>query len=821
MAYLKPSRYKKLLPENLKYIFDAEISNGKLVSDNDMMPIIGQERALKALKLGVELRKQGYNIFITGLSGTGKTTTVKKMLKTLQPNCSTLNDYAYVNNFEDEDKPLLLKFKVSEAIKFKRSMLKSIVSIQKQVISKLESESFEQGKQELVEKYEALREEVLGEFNKKIKKSNLTVGNVKQGETLRLDMLAVISGKLYAPSSLGELISKKLITEKKAKQILTKYQEYQNEFGKVYKEVYKLSNQFNDEMEQFEQGSVEKVVVSVLDDLKEKYKRVSGLSKYLKMVANDIITNLDLFKKGALLASTGNTDAEFDYLRSYEVNVILDNSKRKGCPVIIETSPTYQNLFGAIEKYSDGEGGWYSDFTGIKAGAVLQANGGYLILNAADAFAEPGVWKYLKRALYYGTMEIEDKHISYQASPSTMKPEAIEITTKIILIGSAYTYSMLSSYEDDFNKVFKVKAEFDSEMRRNESNVAEYIKVLKKLIKEERLAEFDSSAIAKVLEYSARYADSQNKLTTRFSYILDILREADFWASDVRAKAVTSYHVVQAYNSARERHGLYESKVNEMFDEGTMMVDTSGSRVGQINGLAVYGGDRFSFGKPTRITATVALGNGSILNVEREAGLSGSTHNKGVLVISGYLKEKFGKNIPLSFNASLVFEQGYGMIDGDSASITEIAALLSAITEIPIKQTFAITGSVNQKGDIQPIGGVNDKVEGYYDLCKSRGLTGKEGVIIPIQNVQDLMLKDEVVEAVKDKKFSIYAVSKVEEALELLMGVKAGKQLANGNYQANTIFGEVEKRLKEMRRKVQPRGQRSAPAKKKVSKKKK
>jgi predicted ATP-dependent protease len=274
--------------------------------------------------------------------------------------------------------------------------------------------------------------------------------------------------------------------------------------------------------------------------------------------------------------------------------------------------------------------------------------------------------------------------------------------------------------------------------------------------------------------------------------------------------------VLQAYNSARERHGLYETKVDEMFEDGTMMIDTSGSRVGQINGLAVYGGDRYSFGKPTRITATVALGNGTIVNVEREAGLSGSTHNKGVLVITGYLKEKFGKNIPLSFNASLVFEQGYGMIDGDSASITEIAALLSSMTEIPIKQNFAITGSVNQKGDIQPIGGVNDKVEGFFDLCKSRGLSGKEGVIIPIQNVQDLMLKDEVVEAVKDNKFSIYAVSQVEDALELLMGVKAGKILASGHYQANTIFCEVEKRLREMRRKVLPNRQQKIvePAKK-------
>ena len=801
MAFLKPSRYKKLAPEDLKYIFNPNIVNGELTNiEKPMLSIIGQERAIKALRLGVELRIQGYNIFITGLSGTGKTSTVKTMLKSLQPDCSTMYDFAYVNNFEDEDKPLLLKFSAGKANKFKRALLKGILFIQENIASTLESETFANSKKKLYTKFESSKGKLLSPFEKKLQKDSLTIGQIKDGEAVRLDMLAIIDKKLVSPAALGELVGKKIITERKAKSIVLKYQSYQSEFEKVFKEVYKLGNQLNEEIEKLEQNAVLQIVKVALDDIKSKF-RVSGVSKYLKMVEEDIITNLAFFKKG-MLKSEG--EVQYDYLRNYEVNVILDNSRQKGCPVIVETSPTYQNLFGAIEKYSDGEGGWFSDFTGIKAGSLLCANGGYLILNASDAFAEPDVWKSLKRALYYGSMEIQDRHNSYQASPSVLKPEAIEISTKIILIGSGYTYSMLSAYEDDFNKIFKVKAEFDSEMKRTEIGVSQYIEVLKKLIKEEKLKEFDSTAIAKILEYSARYVDSQNKLTTRFSYILDLAREADFWASDVNAETVTDYHVLQAYNSARERHGLYESKVNDMFDDGTMLIDISGSRVGQINGLAVYGGDRYSFGKPTRITATVALGNGNIINVEREAGLSGSTHNKGVLVITGYLKEKFGKNIPLSFNASLVFEQGYGMIDGDSASITEITALLSAITEIPIKQNFAITGSVNQKGDIQPIGGVNEKVEGYYDLCKTRGLTGKEGVIIPIQNVQDLMLKDEVVEAVKEKKFSIYAISKVEEALELLMGVKAGKKLASGHYQANTIFCEVERRLREMRKKVVP-----------------
>ncbi len=805
MVFLKPSRHKKLLPEDLKYIFNPKITNEELtnIDEKPILSIIGQERAIKALRLGVELRKQGYNIFITGLSGTGKFTTVQKMLETLQPECSMMNDYAYVNNFEDVDRPILLKFKAGRASKFKKDMLRSIEFIKAQVAKTFESEPFSKNKEKIITKYHTVQSKLMGTFEAKLTKDNLTLAQIQEGETVHPEIFAVVGEKAFPIQSLNELVAEKVLTKKKVENITKKYISYQSELRKIFKEGFKLNNQLKDEIETLEQGAVKKIVTLSLNELKSKY-REKGVSVYLNMVANDILNNIEVFNGEKPREEELESGLIIDYLKEYEVNIILDNSKQKDCPVIVETSPTYQNLFGSIEKYSDGNGGWFSDFTGIKAGSLLRANGGYLILNAADAYSEPEVWKALKRTLYYGKMEIQDKHSSYQASPSVMKPEPIKLETKVILLGSGYTYSVLSTYEDDFNKIFKVKAEFDSEMKRTDRNVEKYVEVLKRLIIKEKLKEFDSSAIIKILEYSARYVESKNKLTTRFSYIIDLTQEADFWASDGGAEFVTDYHVTQAYNSARERHGLFEQKVSEMFDDGTMMIDTSGSRVGQINGLAVYGNDRYAFGKPTRITATVALGNGNIINVEREAGLSGNTHNKGVLVIAGYLKGKFGKSIPLSFNASLVFEQGYGMIDGDSASITEIAALLSAMTEIPIKQSFAITGSVNQKGDIQPIGGVNEKVEGFYDLCKTRGLTGKEGVIIPIQNVQDLMLKDEVITAVKEKKFSIYAVSKVEEALELLMGVKAGKKLASGHYQANTIFCEVEKRLKEMRRKVAP-----------------
>ncbi|MEN8191564.1 MAG: ATP-binding protein [Bacteroidota bacterium] len=822
MAYLRPSQHKKLTPDELKYTFETKNFELKpeTSSQKPIETIIGQERALKAIRIGVELRSQGYNIFITGISGTGKFTSIKRVLETLSPDCSTMDDYAYVNNFKDDDRPILLKFKAGKAVVFRKDMERCINVLKEHIPKALETTPFVNKKKSIINKFRSEQNKVIAEFEKKLQKDGLTLGQIKEGEAARPEILVVKDDKVYFIQQLDELVQQKQLTKRKADSIVKKYLNHQDGLQAVFKEGIKITNLLKDDLDKLEQETARKIVEATFEDIIKKYKD-KNTRKYLKDVVNDIIMNVDNFKGIKPKNGPGESDDEIDYFKNYEVNVILDNSNQKGCPVVIETSPTYQNLFGVIEKFNDGSGGWYTDFTRIKAGSILRANGGYLILNATDTYTEPGVWRALKRTLYYGMLEIQDNPSQYQVSANLLKPESIRINTKVILIGSDYLYTALSEYEDDFNKMFKIKAEFDYEMKRTEKGVEQYVQVINQLISKEKLQEFDASAIAKILEYSARYIGEKNKLTTRFSYILDLARESDFWARDVQAKVVNSYHVEQAYNSAKERHGLYESKLSEMINDGTILIDTEGTRVGQVNGLAVYGDDKYSYGKPTRITASVSLGNGSIINVEREAGLSGSTHNKGVLVISGYLKEKFGRNIPLSFNASLVFEQGYGPIDGDSASITEIAALLSTMAGIPIKQSFAITGSVNQKGDIQPIGGVNEKIEGYFDLCNEKGLTGKQGVIMPVQNVKDLMLKDEVIKAAEEKKFHIYPVSKVEDALELLMGVRAGKMMKNGRYQANTIFGCVDKCLREMRHKIKPAPAKNNPQNKQVSKSKK
>lgn len=824
MEYLKARKPKELKPEELKWTCDLDCFDFE--TTNTLAPIegiVGQERAMKALKMGVDLRSQGYNIFITGLSGTGKFSSIKKLLETISPRKVELIDYVYVNNFKDDDHPTLLTFAKGKAKQFKKDLAATIKFFQKNIPQILETEPFISKKDKLVELQRKAQHDLMTSFEKKLRKNSLTVGQMKVGEILVPEVLAMVGNEPFHFQQLDELVEKKKLTARKAQSISKKIGEYRDELQGILKKNMHVNKEFNSNLEELEKATIKDIVVLDINELKKKYKD-KNVREYLDQVAQDIPENLEVFKGQKNAEERTEEGYIIDYLKEYEVNIILDNSAVNNVPVIIETTPTYSNLFGTIEKYSDGMGGWHADFTRVKSGSLLRANGGFLVINAVDAFTEPGVWKTIKRVLIYGKLEIQDIANIYQFSPSVLQPEPIEINTKIILIGNSEIYSILSNYEDDFNKIFKIKAEFDYEMKRTNEALVEYAKILKKLVDKEKLLEFDVKAIGKITEYGARYAGQKDKLTTRFAYIADLAREASFWACDVGETLVTNFHVTQAYNSMRERHNLYESKLEEMYDNGTILIDISGTRVGQINGLAVYGSGMHSFGKPARITASVGLGTGNIINVERESGLSGNTHNKGMLILSGYFREKFGKKIPLSFSASLVFEQGYGLIDGDSASVTEICALLSALSEIPIKQSIAITGSVNQKGDIQPIGGVNEKIEGFFNLCKASGLTGKHGVVIPFQNIKDLMLNDEVVEAVQAKKFHIYPVKSVDEAAEILMGVKAGNVLASGKFEANSIFCFVERKLKEMRIKLRPIQQKAnlaLPVKKTRSKKKK
>ena len=808
MKYTKAPKHKELKPADLRWECNPDIFEFKTTDELEPIEgILGQERALNALRVGMDLRSSGYNIYIAGLSGTGKTTTVKKILEKVGSQCPLLYDYAYVNNFKNEDRPILLTFMKGKAKIFKQDLSSSIELLKTKIPLSLESHSYINQKNKLLKLYSDKEQKLMSGFQEKLKKENFQLGQVKQGEMARPDIFPIIDNNAVPIYQLDELVQQKKITQEEAEKIIESYREHQPELQSLFKKGLTISQEFQEKLQELEKKAAEEVVKGVIENLEEKYTDTKVVN-YLEHVGISVLDNIQIFKGQKPHGDATPEGLYIDYFKMYDVNIILDNSDSNYCPVVIETSPTYANLFGTIEKIHDGRGGWYTDFTKIKAGSMLRANGGYLVLNVNHLFEEAGAWKTLKRVLIYGKLEIQDIQNLFQISTSIIQPEPIEIDTKVILVGSQVVYTLLSEYEDDFNKIFKIKADFDYEIKRTDEVLVEYARVVKKLIKEEGLHEFHKTAIAKLIEIGARYAGQKNKLTTRFSVIADLAREANFWASEDGASEVTASHVRQAFDALRERHGMAESKIDDMIKDKMIMIDTDGERIGQINGLAVYGSELYSFGRPTRITSSISLGSGNIINVERESGMSGKTYNKGVLIITGYFKETFGKDHPLAFNANLVFEQSYGGIDGDSASCAEIFALLSTLSEVPIKQSIGITGSLNQKGDVQPIGGVNEKIEGFFDVCHSRGLTGKQGVIIPIQNVKDLMLREDVVQAVEDKKFHIWAIERVEEGIEILTGIKAGKHTGK-NYEANTMFGLVEKEIKDLYAKSKPKSGRS------------
>ncbi len=815
MAYPKAPKHKELSPEDLRWKCDPEIL--EFDSSEDLKPIegiLGQERALKAMRLGVEMRAPGYNIFICGMSGSGKATTVKQMLETIGADCPPLFDYVYVNNFKDSDRPMLIKFPKGKAKIFRKNLMHAIEILKRKIPQALESEDYLERKKKIVSDYTQREQDLMQEFDTKMKKVGFSLGQVKMGEIARPDIMPIIKEKPVPVFQLNEQIEQGNLTQEEAQELVKKYNDHQQELQILFKKGLKTSEEFQEKLQALERGSIVNVAKGIIDNLKERYNEPK-VTEYLEQVEKNILENIQAFKGSKPLGETTEEGFIIDYFKEYNVNIIQDNSDTNECPIIIETSPTYSNLFGAIERINDGRGSFFSDFTNIKSGSLLRANGGYIVLNVMHLFEEPGVWKTLKRVLTYNKIEFQDSPTVFQMSTSTLKPEPIDIELKVILIGNQHVYSLLSGYEYDFKKMFKVKADFDYEIKRSDKVLTEYARVIKKIIKEEKLKEFDNTAIAYLMELAATFAGQKNKLTTRFSKIADIAREANFWAIDDGFDVITSDHVKKAYENAINRHGMLESKISEMYEEGTFLMDTTGDRIGQINGLAVYEADFYSFGRPTRITATVSLGSGNIINVEREAGMSGRHYNKGVLIISGYFKETFGQDIPLAFNVNLVFEQSYGTVDGDSASCAEIYALLSTLSGLPIKQGIAVTGSLNQKGDVQPIGGVNEKIKGFFEVCTQEGLTGKQGVVIPIQNVKDLMLSEEVIEAVNNKQFHIYPITRIEEGIEILTGVKAGKKTAKG-YEKNSVFDLVEQKLKEMYKKSRAiKDENSRPARKK------
>jgi len=797
-----------LPPEKLRWRCDsARLPFETTAQAEPREGFVGQERALRALKMGVELSAPGYNIFVCGLAGTSRGGTIARMIEELRPATKESPDRCYVNNFKVTDRPRLLTLPRGQANSFKKDMQAGIDFLRRRIPQVFEGEPFQRQKGRIVERFTAREKELMDDFTRKIAREQFALGHMQVGAVALPEIFPVLEGQMVPIEDISKMVHEGKLDSPVAEEIERKYEQFRQEFTVVYRKTLTLSRELASELSYLEQEAASVLVDGVIEELKEKYPG-SSVAEYLEEVRHHVLDNLDPFKEreGESEEPAGENPEgtpksppqERDPFRVYGVNVILSHDDENGPPVIFETTPTYANLFGTIQRAYDARGGWTSDFMDLRGGSLLRADGGYLIMYSFEALSEQGVWRALKRTLNHGRLEIQPPEMFYPFGITAMKPEPVQINVKVILIGDRDLYELLYEYEEDFRKIFKVRVEFDEEMHMSDSVIAEYAGRLRALSEKEALLPFDRGAFAAMLEHGVRKAGRRNKVTARFVDIADLAREANYAAKAANESVVRAAHVRAALSSRIERHNLIETRIREMIDEGTLLVDLSGTRVGQVNGLSVLEIGGYSFGKPVRITATAALGKAGLINIERESNLSGKFHDKGVHIIAGYLRSRFAQDKPLSLAASICFEQSYTGVDGDSASSTEIYALVSALSGLPLRQDVAVTGSMNQQGDIQAIGGVNEKIEGFFDVCRIRGLTGTQGVIIPASNVEDLMLREDVVEAVAAGKFRIWPVAKVEEGVEILTGAPAGRMNGDGTFEPGSVYDKVNTRLKDM-----------------------
>src|SRR6202140_1417384 len=770
---------------------------------------VGQERALRALKMGVELTAPGYNIFVCGLAGTSRGGTIARMIGELHPGTKESPDRCYVNNFKIADRPRLLTLPSGQANSFKKDMQAGIDFLRRRIPQVFEGEPFQRQKGRIVERFTVREKDLMDDFTRKIAREQFALGHMQVGAVALPEIFPVLEGQMVPIEDISKMVHEGKLESPVAEAIERKYEQFRQEFTVVYRKTLTLSRELASELSYLEQEAASVLVEGAIEELKEKYPG-NGVAEYLEEVRHHLLDNLGPFKEreGESETEAGAEPpdglpklpglSERDPFRVYGVNVILAHGDEDTSPVIFETTPTYANLFGTIQRAYDARGGWTSDFMDLRGGSLLRADGGFLIMYSLEALSEVGVWRALKRTLNHNRLEIQPLEMFYPFGGSALKPEAVEINVKVILIGDRQLYEMLYEYEEDFQKIFKVRVEFDEEMPMSDGVIAEYAGRLRTLSEKEGLYPFDRGAFAAMLEYGVRKAGRRNKVTARFVDISDLEREAHYAAAAAGERVVRAAHVRDALASKMERHNLIETRIREMIEEGTLLVDVTGERVGQVNGLSVLEIGGYSFGKPVRITASAALGKAGIINIEREANLSGRFHDKGVHIISGFLRTRFAQDSPLSLAASICFEQSYSGVDGDSASSTEVYALLSALSGLPLRQDIAVTGSMNQQGDIQAIGGVNEKIEGYFGVCRIQGLTGSQGVMIPASNVEDLMLREDILEAVAAGKFHILPGATVEEGIEILTGRAAGTRDDQGKFEDGTVFALVDERLRAM-----------------------
>jgi len=797
------SSLKPLSAEQLRFRCGEDCFSFETTAElKDDFDVIGQDRAVKAIQLGLSIPSRGYNILVQGLTGTGKESTVKSILEKIADQKRIPSDICYVHNFDDADSPGVLYLQPGQGTQLRREMDALVEFLERTVPAVLESDEFKERRAQLIETEGEKGRTIIKEFEEKIKKENFVLVEIRFGPMTKTELAPIVEGKPRPGEELDQLLGEGNISRDEYERIDKVRDAFAEELDDVLKHARETERQIAEALKALVYGFGAEIINPRIEDLKKRFTADRALV-FLEHVRHHVLEHLEQFVKkpdDAQPAVAALLAAQADRYLVYRVNVIVDHQATEGAPIVIETHPTYKNLFGTIERTWDRTGQTHADFTRIKAGSLLKAVGGYLVLSFLEVLSEPGVYQALKRTLKSGKLDIQGFDPSNLFSSTALKPEAVDAEVKVVLIGDPQSYQLFYQHDPDFKKTFKIKADFDTTMERTDEAVARYASFIARTTQIEDLRPADRSAVASVVEEGVRLAGRQKKLSTRFSDIADLLREANYWASEDNAEVMGAVHVKRALEERVERRNLVETRIAEMITDGVIMIEDQGRREGQVNGLSVYDLGDYRFGKPTKITVAVATGRAGIINIERESDLSGRSHNKGVLILGGYLRSKFAQRHPLTLSASIAFEQSYSGVDGDSASSTELYALLSSLAGLPLRQDIAVTGSVNQKGEVQAIGGVNEKIEGFFDTCSASGLTGDQGVMIPSTNVGDLMLRNDVVAAVADGKFHIYPIDTIEQGIEVLTDSEAGTVGKNGKYPADTVYGRVERRLARMAR---------------------
>jgi len=782
----------ELAPEQLRKRSDPEQFSFETTADvSPLEEIIGQERAVRAIRFGLDIQSPGYNVFVAGLSGTGKGSIVRRFLTKLSADEPVPDDVVYVHNFEDPDSPRALFLPAGKGHRLRDASAELIEDLHEQVPKAFEGKDYEEQRRRTAESHQERKQELLDQLEGLARERGFELKSTPMG----FRTVPILDGKALTQEEYEAL------KEEPRSELDEQMERLEKEVREVMAEVKAVDQTMKEQLRDLNQQVAMNVLGTLMVDLKRTYAEYPSVSEYLQEVQKDIVDNIEHFRETEEqpmpIPGLRLPRHEPDFSR-YKVNVVVDNSHTEGAPVVFETNPTFTNLVGRIERRAQ-FGALLTDFTMIRAGSLAKANGGYLVLNVEDMLRNPHVYEALKRAIRDREIRIEDLSERYGLfATQTLNPEPIPLKTKVILLGNPMWYQLLFAYDEDFAKIFKVKADFDHQTDREEHRIMQMAAFVARFVEEEGLRHMDRTAFAALIEQASRMVEDQEKLSLRFSELTDLMRESAYWAEQDDVEFVSAAHVERAVEEQEFRAGLVKDRVQELIRRNVLLVDTDGEVVGQVNGLAVHMMGHYAFGRPSRITANVYLGRAGVVNIERRAGLSHSTHDKGVLILSGFLGERFAQERPMSMSAAITFEQSYGEIAGDSASSTELYCLLSALSGVPIKQGIAVTGSVNQKGEVQAIGGVNHKIEGFFDVCTQRGLNGEQGVMIPASNVQHLMLRLDVVEAVANGDFHVWAVSHVDEGIEVLTGVPAGAPKEGGGWEGGSINELVDDRLEDL-----------------------